>query len=227
MESNMIFVVSFGLETDFRIEAGPAFPGISNHCPHGEWVEWTPTFPLEIDLNVRPRDVTGFISAWSRLVAPAELAREAARRWEGILLGPVWIEREKRHTHNVAGDFALVLRHGKEAPELLEVWPTVTLAFDKEASALQEHRRPCETCQFTVLGPAPFVAGSDEPFLPTSQGHPEYRIVVPGLPEGSRVGLFRIANLGDGLYCTEAFRQWALSLEEPRGLRFIKAGYQA
>jgi hypothetical protein len=140
----------------------------------------------------------------------------------------VWVEHERRHTHNVPGDDALVLRHGKEAPELLEVWTTIKVPFRREASIVAEYRRPCEQCNIRVVAPVALRPGTIEPRADTdTTPDVEYRVVVPRMPEGSSVGLFRIAGLYDDIYCTDAFRQWALSLDEPRGLRFITAGYQA
>ena len=227
MTESEIFRVSFGRGLDVPVDSGPAFPGIASHCPQGRWVDWTPTFPLEIGLNVRPRKVAGFVSAWTRLFGPANLARETAERWDAILLGPVWVQREERHDHNVAGDDALVLRHGKEAPDLLEVWPTTVVPFDRQESAVQEMPRPCEICNIMVLAPVGFVAGSNERYdIMKSSGDMEFHLVIPRLPESSRIGLFRIAQLRNALYCTDEFRRWVLSLDEPRGLRFIRAGYQ-
>jgi hypothetical protein len=228
LSAEFIYRVTFSLDAQFIPESLIAFRGIDNHCPHGRWVDWTPTFPLETSLNVQASEVRGFICAWPRLYAAAELARETARAWDGILLGPVWLEREKDHTHNVPGDDALVLRHGKEASELLEVWTTIKVPYRREASIVREYPRPCEVCGITVPAPVPLRPGSDEPRDDTDDIRAvEFRVVIPPLPGDGRVGLFRIAGLYDDIYCTDAFRQWALSLEEPRGLRFIKAGYQA
>ena len=227
MTESEIFWISFGMGVDIPVQGNPAFRGIDRYCPHGKRVDSVLTFPLEITLNVRPRKVAGFVSAWTRLFAPASLARETAERWEGVLLGPVWIQGDPRHTHNVPGDDALVLRHGKEAPELMEVWPTTVVPFDRQESAVQEMPLPCKACNMTVLAPVGFVEGSNEPYdIVKSLGNMEFHLVVPLLPEGGRIGLFHITNLSGVLFCTDEFRRWVLSLDEPRGLRFISAGYQ-